>query len=344
MATDTGTTDLGTAQLDLLRVFAGMWTAQAASTAARLGIPDALAGGGPRSADDLAATLGLHAPSLRRLLRALASVGLFTVEADGRYGITPAGRLLSGSAPGSLKQWFIAETDPVHWRAWERMIDAVRTGEPQPPAAVGTSVFEYYATHPEDAAQFGLAMGDISRLTAAAVVESYDFSAVRRIVDVGGGNGSLVLAVLERYPQAEAVVFDLPHSADHAHAAIAAAGMGERCRFEGGDFFAAVPAGADVQLLKFILHDWNDADAVRLLTRCREALVPGGRVVIVEMLLPDEPRPELVQFMDLNMLVMTGGRERTAADYETLLRAAGLRTTRVIPTGSPFQLIEAETV
>jgi SAM-dependent methyltransferase len=332
------------AQQDLLRLFVGMWTTQAVATAARLGVAEHLAATGPQTPTDVARDLGVHRSSLRRLMRTLASVGVFAPVGEGRYGLTPVGELLCASHPGSLKHWFIAETDPVHWQSWERMIDAVRTGQPQPPMACGTTVFGYYAAHADDAQRFGLAMADISRLTAHAVVDSYDFSGVRQLVDVGGGNGSLALAILERHPRPHAIVLDLPHSADHATAAIAAAGAGARCRFEAGDFFAKVPEGADLHLLKFILHDWSDEDCLRILRRCREAIAPDGRLVVVELLLPEENRPDFVQFMDLNMLVMTGGLERTAAEYGVLLDRAGFRLARVIPTSSPFQLIEGAPV
>ena len=184
-------------------------------------------------------------------------------------------------------------------------------------------------------------MQNVSNFAAAAVLEAYDFSNVRAIMDVGGGNGSMALAILGKYPDMKGKVVDLPYIEAQAKQTIQAAGAAGRCAFEAADFFQAVPKGADLQILKFILHDWTDEECVRILTRCREALAPGGRILLVEMLVPEEIRPDFVMLMDLNMLVMTGGRERTAKEFEKVLADAGFAATRVIPTGSPFSLIES---
>jgi ubiquinone/menaquinone biosynthesis C-methylase UbiE len=183
-------------------------------------------------------------------------------------------------------------------------------------------------------------MQNISRFAAAAVLEAYDFSGVRTIMDVGGGNGSLALAILEKYPEMKGKVVDLPYIEPQAKLGIQAAGAAHRCEFESADFFKGVPTGADLQALKFILHDWTDEECVQILRCCRAALAPGGRILIVEMLVPEEIRPDFVMLMDLNMLVMTGGRERTAKEFEKVLNDAGFEMTRVIPTKSPFALIE----
>jgi SAM-dependent methyltransferase len=243
--------------------------------------------------------------------------------------------------PGNLKDLFIAETDHVHWSSWEKAADAVRTGNPQPKPVFGLAAFEYYTKHRDEGEQFGKAMENVSGFAAQAVLEAYDFSGVKTIMDVGGGNGSLALLVLSKHPEMKGKVFDLPYIEPQAKLGIQAAGAAHRCEFHAGDFFQEVPKGADLHALKFILHDWNDEECVQILRCCRAALAPGGKVLIVEMLVPEEIRPDFVMLMDLNMLVMTGGRERTAKEFEKVLNDAGFEMTRVIPTKSPFSLIEA---
>lgn len=324
----------------LIQLLTGAWATQAVATAARLGIPDLLAQG-PREAREAAAELELDAGATYRLMRALASLGVLERRADGRFANTAVGERLRGEVPGTFRDAFIAETDSVHWRSWEKIADAVRTGRPQPREVLGLAAFDYYTQNLADGEQFGKAMRNISRFAAAAVLEAYDFSGVRTVMDVGGGSGSLALAILEKHPAMKGAIFDLSYIEPQAKQAIQAAGAASRCRFESGDFFQAVPEGADLQMLKFILHDWTDEECVRILRCCRESLEPGGRLLLVEMLVPEEIRPDFVMLMDLNMLVITGGRERTAKEYEKVLSDAGFEMTRVIPTKSPFSLIEA---
>lgn len=323
----------------LIQLLTAAWATQSVAAAARLGIPDVLADGA-KTSDDVAAGTKADAGAMYRLLRGLASLGVLERRADGRFANTDVGDRLRTGVPGSFKDAFIAETDHVHWQCWERLVDAVKTGRPQPQAVFGMLAFEYYGKHTAEGEQFGLAMQNISRFAAAAVLEAYDFSGVRTIMDVGGGNGSLALAILEKHPAMKGKVVDLPYIEPQAKLGIQAAGAAHRCEFESVDFFEAVPKGADLHALKFILHDWTDEECVRILRRCREALAPGGRILIVEMLVPEEIRPDFVMLMDLNMLVMTGGRERTAKEFDKVLASAGFELTRVIPTKSPFALIE----
>lgn len=324
----------------LIQMLSGMWTTQSIAAASRLGIPDALASG-PKTPAEVAAQVGGQPQAVLRLLRGIASVGVLAAGGDGRYALTPLGHRLRGNVPGTFKDAFIAETDPVHWRSWEFLADAVRDGKARPQAVFGMPAFDYYGKHPADGEQFGRAMENISRFASGAVLEAYDFSGVRTIMDVGGGNGSMALAILEKHPGLRGKVVDLPYIEPQAHAGIRAAGAADRCGFEACNFFEAVPKGADLHVLKFILHDWNDEECVRILRRCRESLEPGGRVLVVEMLVPEEIGPDFVMLMDLNMLVITGGRERTAKEFEALFTQAGLRLARVLPTKSPFSLLEA---
>ncbi len=324
----------------LIQLLTGMWAMQAVATAARLGIPDALAAG-PRTAGEVAAQISSRPDAVARLLRALASLGIFAAGDGGRFTLTEIGERLRSGVPGTFRDAFIAESDPVHWQSWEHLTEAVRTGLPRPAEVFGMPAFDWYGRNPVHGEQFGRAMENISRFAAAAVLEAYDFSDAKTIMDVGGGNGSLALAILSKHPGLKGKVVDLPYMESAANAGIGAAGAAGRCGFEPCDFFQGVPGGADLQVLKFILHDWTDEECVRILKKCREALAPGGRLVIVEMLVPEPVRPEFVMLMDLNMLVMTGGRERTEREFTEVLSRAGFRLTRVVPTKSPFFLLEA---
>ena len=324
----------------LIQLLTSAWVTQSVATAVKLGIPDILADGA-MNADQLAEKAQTHSGATYRLMRGLASLGVLERRADGRFSNVAIGGRLRTGAPGGLRDMFIGETDHVHWQSWERMVDAVKTGLPRPKAVFGAPAFEYYGQHVDEGEQFGRAMQNVSNFAAAAVLEAYDFSNVRTIMDVGGGNGSMALAILGKHPNMKGKVVDLPYIEAQAKKCLEEAGASGRCGFEATDFFQSVPKGADLHVLKFILHDWTDEECVRILSRCRESLAPGGKVLIVEMLVPEEIRPDFVMLMDLNMLVMTGGRERTAKEFEKVLSDAGFQMTRVIPTNSPFALIEA---
>ena len=324
----------------LIPLFTGRWAMQAVAAAARLGIADQLASG-PRTPEEVAAAAGTHPRATRRLMRGLASVGVFAAERDGRYRLTEAGELLRADNPTTFRDAFIAETDNVHWQSWAKLHDAVRTGAPQPQPVFGLPAFDYYGKHPDEGAQFGKAMENLSRFAAFAVLEAYDFSDAKTILDVGGGNGSMVLAILQRNPQIRGLVYDLPYIEGPANERIRAAGAAETVRFQPGSFFDSIPPGADVHLMKFILHDWDDAESIQILKRSRESIAPGGRLVVIEQLVPADPSPHMVHLMDLNMLVMTGGLERTEREYALLFEAAGYRLARAVPTASPFHVIEA---
>jgi hypothetical protein len=327
-------------ELILAQLLTGMWAMQSVAAAARLGFFDLL-GEKPRTPEEVATGASTDAGATARLLRGLASLGLLERRADGRYAPTDAGQHLRAGVPGTFRDAFVAEADPLHWQSWEHLADAVRTGKPRPAAVFGMPAFEWYGKNPEHGEQFGLAMQNFSRFAVGALLAAYDFSDVRTIMDVGGGNGSLVLAILEKHPALKGKVADLPYVQDAANAAIRAAGAAGRCVFEANDFFRSVPGGADLHVLKSILHDWTDEECVGILTNCRKALDPGGRLLIVELLVPSEIRPDLVMLMDLNMLVVTGGRERTEEEFGRLLSRSGFRLARVIPTKSPFFLLEA---
>ena len=325
----------------LMQLLAGAWVTQAIATAARLGLPDALASG-PMTVDEMAAKAGTNRGATKRLMRMLTGIGVFAPADGGRYGLTAVSERLREETPGSLKHMFIAETDGLHWRSWEKVADAVRTGLPRPKPVFGVPAFEYYGEHKDEGEQFGRAMANVSGLASKFVLDAYDFGGLKTIMDVGGGNGSMVRTILEKYPQARGIIADLPYIADQANAAILSSGLAERCRFEPTDFFQSVPKGADGHLLKFILHDWNDEECAAILANCRAAIAPGGRLMVLEVIVPETPESDFSHMMDMNMLVMTGGMERTAAEYEALFARGGFRLKRIVTSQSPFSVIEGE--
>jgi SAM-dependent methyltransferase len=328
----------------LMQVPQGMWVAQCVATAARLGIADALAQSQPQGSTALARAVGADASALARLLRALASLGVLAEPLPQQYALTPVGELLRADVPGSMRDWLIAETDTPHWQAWGQLYEAVRSGRTVVPELFGMHIYEYYAAHPADLAYFSRAMGNVSALVAHGTVQHYDFSRARHIIDVGGADGGLLLAILDANPHVHGTVFDRPQVVEAARQAIEAKNYQARCHAVGGDFFQAVPRGGDLYLLKFILVDWKDAEALRILQNCRAAITPDGKLLVIEMTIPDDNNPSPGQLFDLNMLVMTGGQERTQSEYGALFAKAGFRLNRVVPTGSPFQVMEAVAV
>lgn len=326
----------------LVQVLGGGWMMQAVAAAARLGVADELAAEQPQSIESLAFGLGVRPQPLLRLMRALASIGVFAQPTPGRFALTPASRQLRAGVPGSLRDFFIAETDIPHRVAWSKLHDAVRTGRPQVEEALGLPVFDYYAANITEGETFGRAMQNLSDMAATAMLEAYYFGRARVIVDVGGGSGALLINLLRAHPSPRGIVVDLPYIEAQARANIEASGLAPRLQFVASDFFERVPAGGDLYTLKLVLHDWDDEQCARILMRVRDAIAPGGRLLVMEQLMPENNAPGLAQFSDLNMLVMTGGRERTAAEFEAVLDDGGFRMARVIPTGSPFFIVEAD--
>jgi SAM-dependent methyltransferase len=327
----------------MMGLITGYWVSQAVGAVALLGVADHLADG-PRRSDELAQAVGADPHALYRVLRLLASLGVFVESSSGSFGLTPLGETLRSDAPGSVRNFAITETAPGHWLPWGRLAESVRTGRPMAREALGMELFDWYAQNPEEADVFTAAMGNLSALAADELVRVYDVSSVRTVADIGGAHGVLLAAVLRANPAARGILFDLPHVIATARDAVAAAGIADRCELVSGDFFDSVPDGADLHLLKQIVHDWDDARATQLLRNCHRALAPAGKLVLVEMVIPSDNRPSPAQAMDLNMLVMQGGRERTEAEYRHLLEAADFRLERVIPTHSPFSVIEATRV
>ncbi|HEX7811036.1 MAG TPA: methyltransferase [Burkholderiales bacterium] len=315
--------------------------ARALYAAAELDVAEALATA-PKTSKDLAAQLGVHAPSLYRLLRALAASGIFREQEDGRFSNTPMSQLLRTNAPGSLRDLALLFGDETSWRSWEAIVDGIRTGQAPFEQVYGEKFFDYLQDHHDTAAMFDRAMASASSATNAAVVEAYDFSGLRMLMDVGGNLGAAACSILQAFPALRGVVFDLPHVAQRAREYIAARALSDRCEFTGGSFFEAVPRGADGYFMKHILHDWGDEECLAILKACRKAADADARLLICERIVPPGNEPSSAKLIDLHMLMTNhGGRERTEREYRELLAAAGFSLERVVATRTPWSLIVA---
>ena len=319
------------------------WTTQVIATAVKLGLIDAMASG-PASVQALAETVQAHALSVGRLLRAMASLELCTQDAAGDFSLTPTGSLLRADRADSLCAW--AELGGGRlWTQWGRLGESVRTGQSIRKLTLDDDDFSHLDDDAKAAALFNRAMVELTLSVASDVAHSVDFSAARRVVDVGGGYGQLLCSILAANPSLQGVLFDMAHATGQLAPAFEAAGVADRCELATGDFFKAVPQGADVYLLKSILHDWDDERCLVILRNCRRAMQPAARLMIVERLASDwvsaSPHDQAVARSDLNMMVANGGCERTQAAYGALLEAAGLQLARVTPLSGQFSVMTA---
>jgi hypothetical protein len=327
---------------DMLRLILGFRPAQAVHVAAELGIADRLAAG-PVNVAALAEQVGADPDGLRRLMRALAAMGVFHEVGGEVYETNELGQTLETGHPDQVQAVASNSCSPYFWDAWGRLEHSVRTGENAFRSMHGMSVWEYRAAHPEASARFDAAMRALTLRIARGLVAAYDFSAVGTVVDVGGGHGGLLAEILHANPDAVGVLYDLPHVIATAGPAQAARGVAERVRLEGGSFFDGVPDGGDCYLLKSVLHDWEDDDCVRILGACAPALASGAVLLVVERLMGDPATDRETTMSDLNMMVLPGGRERTAEEFDALVSAAGLRVGRTVPAAGAFHAIEVVT-
>jgi hypothetical protein len=328
------------------RISVGHYFSRAVALAAKLGIADLLKDG-PRHYEYLAEVTETHAPSLNRVMRLLASIGIFEERDNGNFALTSLSELLRTGVPGSMRSMVLLFAGTGVQDAWKELEYCVRTGEPwfrrESPDA---DAFSSIAANPEQAKVFDEAMATFAPMTAAAIAASYDFSAVRKLVDVGGGDGSLLIGILKAYTNLDGIVFDLPHTAEKARTKITAAGLQTRCEALGGDFFKEVPAGADAYILKHVIHDWNDERAAAILRNVHRAMAPQAKLLIAEGVYP--PRIDESDMArgaaanDVNMLVCTGGRQRSEVEFRSLLSDGRFNFTRIIPTPARFSLIEGE--
>ena len=327
-------------QFAMLQMITGFWVSRAIYVAAKLGLAD-LVKDSPKTADELARLTGTHSPSLYRALRALASVGVFTDDGQGRFAQTPLSETLRSDTPGSLRAMAIVELGQEHYPAWGNLMHSVKTGEIAFDNLFKQNAWEYYAQNPEDARNFNESMRGLTEMVNVAVLEAYDFSGVDKLVDVAGGTGRLISSILSAYPRMRGVLFDLPHVIAEAGPLLDAAGVRDRCEISTGDFFRSVPEGGDAYVMKWIIHDWDDEKSTAILKNIHRAMNKKGKLLLIEMVVLEGNQPDLSKFLDLNMMVMTGGRERTEAEFNSLLAASGFKLTRVIRTTSPVCVIEA---
>jgi O-methyltransferase domain/Dimerisation domain len=324
---------------DLSRLLMGFRVSQAIHVAATLGLADLLASG-PKSSGELAEATGTHPLALYRLMRALASAGIFREDDHRRFELTPVGELLRSHVAGTHAPMAQLLGRPIYWQAWGDLLHAVRSGETAFNHVHGVDVWEYRASHAQEGEVFDCAMAALTDRFAAAVAEVCDFDRFINVVDIGGGHGTFLAKILTAHPSVHATLLDQPHVIARAAASFESLGLSARCRAVGGDFFVSVPEDGDAYLLKSILHDWDDKASIDILRVCREAMKPTSRLLVVEHVIgPPNTGPE-GKFADLHMLVLTGGRERTRDEFAALLDQSGFRLVSVTPTSTPLSVIE----
>jgi hypothetical protein len=326
----------------LIQMGTAFWVSRIVYAAAKLDLADHLAAG-PKSAAELAPVTGTHAPSLHRLMRTLASLGILTERDAQRFGfaLTPLGEALKAGAPGSARATLLSLAGQWFYGAWEEILYSLQTGKTGFEKSAGMPVFEYLGKNPQDASYFSEAMVGFHGAEPPAVAAAYDFSRFGTVVDVGGATGNMLAAILGRYPGPRGLLFDMPHVVRDAPALLEARGVSSRVSIQGGDFFATVPAGGDAYVLSHVIHDWSEAQCLTILGHCRKAIKPDGKLLLVEMVLPAGDAPHPGKVLDIVMLLVPGGQERTEAEYAALLKKAGFRLTRVVPTESAVSIVEA---
>jgi hypothetical protein len=322
----------------LFQMATGYWVSQAIYVAAKLGIADLLKDG-PQSSLALAAATGADAPSLFRLMRALASVGVFSHVQGDCFALSRLGESLQTEVQGSLRAMVITLGE-IHYQACGRLLHSVQTGSPAFNHVFGASLFDYLRQNADAADAFNQGMSNLSSMLAYTVLMAYDFTGISSIIDVGGGQGKLLEKILQFTPDMRGTVFDTSSTIQRSKEQLGTNARSRRCSYVTGDFFTSVPQGADAHLLCGVIHDWDDDHAVTILRNCRKAMTRGGRLLLVDMIVPDAASPSFSKLLDLNMLVMNGGRERTIVEFCALLNTAGYKLTRIVPTMAPQSVIE----
>jgi len=325
----------------IFKMACGYWISQSLYVVTKLGIPDLLAGG-PKTAEELAAPTGTDGPSLYRVLRALATQGVFAEDESGRFRATPISECLV-DRPGSQRAMVLMMGEE-HYRAYGELMYSVRTGKPCFDHVFGMPVFDFLSKHPEAAATFDAAMTGIHGRETAAMIDAYDFSKFGTVVDIGGGNGTVLRTVLEKYPTLEGVLYDLPHVVERARPEIAASPAGSRARLVGGSFFESVPAGGDVYMMRHIIHDWNDEQCRTILGHCHRAMKPEAKLLVIDAVIKPGNEPQFSKFLDITMLAIPGGKERTEPEFRSLFESAGFELTRIVPTQSEISIVEGKPV
>jgi len=326
------------AYVDMFRLLNGAFITGALACLARLGVSD-LVEAGPKAAEELAREVGVQPRALYRLMRATASVGVLSEGPDGRFSQTPLSAVLHSNANPSLRAFAVMHGREWHARGWARLEDCVRTGKQAMEQIYGAPVFQYMEQHPEEAQIFDQAMSDLSAIDSPAVAEAYCFDGIRSLTDVGGGHGLLLATILTRNPHLKGTLYDMAHVVKGAANGPLKSVM-ERCSIASGDMFSSVPAGADTYIMKHIIHDWPDEACLQILRACRKGVNPGGRLIVVDNVIPSGNDFHPGKFLDLQMLIFPGGCERTEAQFRDLFAAGGWQLSRIIPTRVPESIVE----
>jgi hypothetical protein len=324
---------------DLFQMATGYWVSQAIYVAAKLGIADFLKDG-PRSCVSLATATGADATSLFRLMRALASVGVFSHVQGDCFALSRLGESLQTEVRGSLRAMAITLGE-IHYRAYGDLLHSVQTGSPAFNQVYGASLFDYLRQNVDAADAFNQGMANVASMLAYALLMAYDFAGISSIVDIGGGQGALLETIVQFNPDIDGKVFDTASTIQRAKRQHSNYAWGRRCSYVTGNFFTSVPPGADAYLLCGVIHDWDDSRAVAILRNCRKAMAKNSRVLLVDMIVPEDASASFSKLLDLNMLVMNGGRERTIVEVRALLNAADYKIARIVPTMAPQSVIEA---
>jgi hypothetical protein len=324
----------------LNRLITGYWTTQMVYVAAKLKLADLLTAG-PRTAEDLAQETNTHAPSLYRLLRALASLGIFAEDAEHRFALTPLAECLRTDVPGSQHALAVMSGEE-HYLGWGELLYSVQTGKTGFEKLYGMGVFDYLSQHEEQAKTFDAAMVGIHGRESEAMTDAYDFSQFKVLADIGGGNGSLLTAVLKKNPNLRGLLYDLPGVTQRAKDSIAAAGLADRIDIQAGSFFENVPPGADAYLMRHIIHDWDDERSLTILRNIHKVIPATGKLLVVEGVIPPGNDESFGKLLDLTMLTLPGGKERTEQEYRTLFNQGGFELTRIVPTAAEVSVIEGQ--
>ena len=324
----------------LMKMLFGPLMQQCICVAAKLKISDLLAER-PQTIAELAAKTNTNEGALYRVLRMLSSSRIYTENKDHKFELTPMAALLRSDVPNSMYSFVIMMGDDWQWRAWGELMYSVKTGKTAYSKLYGMGAFEFRAANPEAGIVFNNAMTNLSKTVVRPIVDAYNFSGVGKVADIAGGHGMLLAGVLKANPQVEGILFDLPHVIEGASTLLTKEGIFNRVEVISGDFFESVPVGANIYILKLIIHDWDDTLSIKILKNIRSAMNDNSKVLLIEMIVPESNDPSPAKMTDLQMLVIEGGKERTAGEYMSLLESAGFKLTRIIPTHSPYSLIEA---
>ncbi len=338
--TASGKVETQSPQNQLIQMATAHWISSFLYIAAKMNLADQL-GERAKTIEELAQSTGAEAPSLYRMMRTLAGLGLFTEDSEHRFALTRLGEPLKTGSPGSVRSSVLTLVGEIVRKPLDHLLYSVQTGKTGFEKAFGVSFFDWLASHPAEASMFSETMVALHGTEPPAVASAYDFSEFSTIVDVGGATGNMLSAILSRYPKPRGILFDLPHVVTDAPDLISTRGLTDRIKIENGSFFENVPSSADLYLLSHIIHDWSEAQCLTILGNCRRAMRPDSRLLIIEMVLPTGDTPHLGKILDIIMLALPGGQERTEPEYRALLEKAGFRLKRVVPTESAVSVVEA---